>query len=175
MTRKNTNGTLYWFTGLSGAGKTLIGGEVHERLRELDQKKPIFLDGDELRQVLPLGDRYDPKARKSLALSYAKLSKMLASQGFDVVCCTVSMFHSVREWSRSNIDSYVEVYVRVPFEVLIERNQKGLYTVAGPAKKRNVVGLNENFEEPRFPDIILDNDGSHNIKDLANMVLDFKK
>ncbi len=121
-------GTVYWFAGLSGAGKTLIGREVYERSLKLDQKKPIFLDGDQLRQVLPLGNRYDLKARESLALSYAKLSKMLSGQGFDVVCCTVSMFHFVREWSRSNIDNYVEVYIRVPFEVLIERNQKGLYT-----------------------------------------------
>ena len=43
-------GTVYFFTGLAGAGKTTIGGLFYRRLKE---KKPnvVMLDGDQLRRL----------------------------------------------------------------------------------------------------------------------------
>ena len=41
-------GTVYFFTGLAGAGKTTIGGLFYQRLRE---KRPdaVLIDGDQAR------------------------------------------------------------------------------------------------------------------------------
>lgn len=43
-------GTVYFFTGLSGAGKTTIGGLFYRRLKA---RKPnvVLLDGDQTRPV----------------------------------------------------------------------------------------------------------------------------
>ena len=41
---------------------------------------------------------------------YAKLAKLLTDQGIDVVFATISMFHKVREWNKSNIKKYIEIY-----------------------------------------------------------------
>ena len=41
----NEKGTVYFFTGLSGAGKTTIGGLFHQRLKAT-KPNVVLLDGD---------------------------------------------------------------------------------------------------------------------------------
>ena len=46
----------------------------------------------------------------------ARLCRLLAGQGFDVVCATISLFHEVQRWNRENIPNYREIYLRVPID-----------------------------------------------------------
>ena len=80
---------------------------------------------------------------------------MLSDQGLDVVCCSISMYGEVRKWNRENIENYIEIYIKVTKETLIRRNQKGLYTGG-----KNVVGVDIPFDEPKTPDITIENDGA---------------
>lgn len=150
-------GTVYWFTGLSGAGKTTIGKLFF--LRQNKSNKSIFLDGDELRKIF--GDKfgYSIADRKYLAFCYSKFCQMLSSQGFDVICCTISMFNDVRKYNRLNLKKYQEIYIKVSKEILIKRNKKKLYEHSNKNIVKDVVGMDQNFEEPIDPDIIITNDG----------------
>ncbi len=146
-------GTVYFFTGLAGAGKTTIGGLFYERLR---QRSPdaYLMDGDRRRGRI--GDNtYTTQARRAGAFHLFQECKALADEGRDVVCCSISMYHDVRAWNRANIENYVEIYVRVEWETLLRRNQKGLYS---PGQK-NVVGVDLPYDEPEQPDVVLQNDG----------------
>ena len=144
----------YWLTGLSGAGKTTIGRLLYQKLREQNENI-VFLDGDELRQVFGDDLGYTLEDRKKSAMRNARLCKLLSDQGLDVICCTISMFDSVREWNRKHIPGYVEVYVKASLEILQKRDQKGLYTQGDGA----VAGISFSVEEPKDPDIVLENDG----------------
>lgn len=149
----NEKGTVYFFTGLSGAGKTTLGGLFYKHLKE---KKPnvVRLDGDEIRPVFGEDRGYSFEDRRRLAERAFRICKMLTEQGIDVVICSISMFDSVRAWNRENIQNYKEIYIKVKKETLLSRNQKGLYT-----NGKNVVGVDLPFEEPKTPDIIVNNDG----------------
>ncbi len=149
------NGTVYWITGLSGAGKTTIGKLFFEMLK-CRKEASIFLDGDELRDVFGNDLGYSREERLQCAMRYSKLCRLLSVQGQDVVICTISMFDYIREWNRANIANYKEIYIKVPMEVLEQRNQKGLYSGSG----NDVVGVGLKLELPNNPDIELVNDGS---------------
>lgn len=148
------NGKTYWLTGLSGAGKTTIGRLWYKKLRQ-SGVTAVFLDGDELRQVFGGSLGYSLEDRQKMAMNYARLCALLSKQGLTVVCCTISMFDSVRAWNRENIPGYVEVYIEASMETLRRRDQKGLYSTG----KQNVAGVDFQVELPKAPDLILDNNG----------------
>lgn len=151
-------GTVYWITGLSGAGKTTIGKLLYGKIRE-KKFNTVFLDGDILRKVFGDDLGYTKEDRKKCAMRYSRLCAMLQKQGMNVVCCTISMFDSVREWNRANICEYIEIYIEVPMDVLERRNQKNLYHNVRQGITENVAGVDLEAELPRMPDIILCNDG----------------
>ena len=147
-------GRVYWLTGLSGAGKTTIGRLWYEKLKS-EGENAVFLDGDELRQVFGDDLGYTEADRRKSAMRNARLCALLGRQGLTVVCCTISMFDSVRAWNRENIPGYFEVYIKASGETLHRRDQKGLYSSA----RQDVAGLHVKVEEPKRPNLILENDG----------------
>ena len=109
--------TVYWITGLSGAGKTTIGRIFYERLKRI-YPNTVFLDGDALRKVFGDDLGYSKEDRRKCAMRYSKLCAMLQEQEINVVCCTISMFDCVRAWNRENIRNYREIYVKVSMDTL---------------------------------------------------------
>lgn len=146
-------GTVYFFTGLSGAGKSTIGGLFFQRLRA--QKPNVFLlDGDRYRREVCEDLGYTEEDRLKAARRGFRLSRWLADQGIDVVNCGIAMYEEIRKWNRENIDSYREIYIKVSRETLLRRNQHGLYRGG-----KNVVGVDLPFEEPQRSDVVVENNG----------------
>ena len=152
-------GQVFWLTGLSGAGKTTLGRMLTKQLRQKNHAT-VLLDGDVMRDVLGASGNHQPEQRRALAGQYGAMCRMLSRQGIDVVCATISMFHEVHQWNRTHIPNYHEIYLRVPLDVLIQRDTKGLYQRALAGEADNVLGINCNFEAPQDPELIIDNDGS---------------
>ncbi len=104
------------------------------------------------------------------------LCRMLAEQGMDVVCSTISLFHEVQRWNRENIPRYNEIFVRVPLEELKRRDTKGVYTAAGSptgaGQASNIVGVDIPAETPLAPDLVLDNDASLTAEEAVRRILE---
>ena len=166
----NNLGTVYWITGLSGAGKTTVGTGVYEYIRS-KQPNVIRLDGDILREIFKNTD-YSYEGRKKLGFRYSDLCRMIALQGIDVVISTIVMFDEVRDYNRETIDNYREIYLRVPIEELEKRDQKGLYTQAKTDDKTQVYGMTLQVEFPKHPDVIIDNYGDISPNDAIEIICD---
>ena len=157
-------GTVYFFTGLAGAGKTTVGSLFYERLKEKNPRA-VLLDGDQLRGAagdfcLKTGavlkeDRYTTEARRSGAYKTFERCRDMAAQGVDVVVCSISMYADVRRWNRENLEKYKEIYIKVSRETLYKRDQKKLYSSGA----KNVVGVDLPYDEPETPDAVVQNDG----------------
>jgi glutamine kinase len=152
-------GRVFWVTGLSGAGKTTVGQELWRRLRAHGHAA-VFLDGDALRTAIAQDLTHDAASRRQSAMRNARLCRLLASQGTDVVCATISLFHEVQRWNRANIPGYCEIYLHVPLDELRRRDGKGIYAAASRSDTPQVVGLDLPAEVPESPDLILENHGT---------------
>lgn len=161
----NVWGTVYWITGLSGAGKTTVGRLLYERLKA-NKEKVIFLDGDILREVFGDDLGYTIDDRHRCAMRYSRICRMLSLQGMDVVCCTISMFDDVRAWNRENIAKYKEIYLKEDKDTLYQRNQKGLYESSADA----LVGFGVAMEEPKQPDLVIDNNGEMTPEEIVQKI-----
>ena len=95
-------GTLYWVTGLSGAGKTTIGNALYYELKR-KQSSLVILDGDILKKLVGDSLGYSKEDRKKRAYYYSNLCKTLTDQGISVIICTIAMYDEVREWNRNYI------------------------------------------------------------------------
>lgn len=158
----NEKGTVYFFTGLAGAGKTTIGGLFHKRLKAV--KPNVFLvDGDKIRPIVGNSD-YSTKGRKEGALRRFQLWRELAEQGIDVVVCNIAMYDEVRDWNRANIENYVEIFIKTSWETLYRRDQKGLYS----SGTKNVVGVDLPYDEPKLPDAVVQNDGDETPEEIVD-------
>ncbi len=151
-------GHVYWITGLSGAGKSTTAHSLATQLRAC-QRSVIVLDGDDLRAVYGDGLEYAVADRRKLAMRHARLCRLLSLQGMDVICATISLFHACHDWCRQNIAHYHEIYLRVTLDELRRRDPRGLYQRAICGEQVNVAGVDLPVEEPRTPDLVIENDG----------------
>lgn len=161
-------GTVYFFTGLAGAGKTTIGGLFYEKLRAVSPDAEL-IDGDRVRNGDPEDtgvmdeDRYTTEARKAGAWDMFARCRDIAREGRDVVICSISMYREVRRWNRENIPRYREIYIKVTHETLCRRDQKQLYST----KAKNVVGVDLPWDEPDCPDVVVNNDGERTPEEIT--------
>lgn len=166
---------VIWLIGMSGAGKTVIGGATYELMKSRNPAT-VLIDGDEIRAIF----RQDTDAaaftvggRRRNAERIREMCAWLDRQGIDVVCAVLSIFEESHEWNRRNYSRYFEVYVSAPMEVLIERNPKDLYRRAQRGEVGDVVGVQIPFQPPTSPDLVIDN--GHDLVDpieSAHRILD---
>jgi adenylylsulfate kinase-like enzyme len=148
-------GLVVWVTGLSGSGKSTVAAEL-KRLIQVCGRRPVVLDGDELRTVLGVTS-FDDTTRHDLGLLYGRLCRLLSDQGHLVICATISLRHEVHAWNRAHLPRYLEVFLQVPLEEVQRRDPKGVYRRA--AAGRSIVGLDGAAEFPAAPDLTLPNFG----------------
>jgi len=161
--------TVIWIMGLSGSGKTSVAKNVVEKLRKLSSIV-VHLDGDDLRDTLQQRGSYDQSERVKLAMSYARLSQLIANQGPIVVVSSIGLYSKVQLWLRENIECYVEVLLDAPFELLLIRDKRGIYS-QDPVSSGPVVGKDFPPEFPTNPDLHIFLNESVTIDSCADRVL----
>ena len=146
---------IVWITGLSGAGKSTLASHLVDLLRARGETI-VFLDGDELREVFGATvasvENHGREARLALAMQYAKLCRVLSSQGLTVVIATISLFWEIHEWNRANLPGYFQVYLQLPVEELRRRDPKGIYRRFDAGELTNVAGMDLPVDEPEAAD-----------------------
>jgi len=151
------SGCTVWLTGLPGSGKSTIVTKLETVLRERGANIEI-LDGDEVRRNLSPDLGFTKEDRETHARRVVFVSKLLSRNGVIVLVALISPYRAFRENARKQIGSFVEVFVRCPLEVCIKRDPKGLYKKALAGEIKDLTGLQDTYEDPLNPEIIVDTD-----------------
>jgi adenylylsulfate kinase-like enzyme len=154
-----TPGHVFWITGYSGAGKTTVAHALQGLFRERD-RPALLLDGDVMRAIFGGRHGFSREDRLQLATSYSHLCEEVSSQGIDVICATISLFHQVQRRNRERMPNYHEILLSVPVEVRAGRDPKGLYRQAAAAGQGEMGGVDQALELPERPDLVIDNHGA---------------
>jgi adenylylsulfate kinase len=162
-------GFTVWFTGLPCSGKSSVADRVAEKLKEKGFKVER-LDGDIVREHLTHDLGFSKEDRDENISRVTFVAKLLTRNGVAVLASFVSPYRERRDKSRKEIGNFVEVYVKCPLEVCMKRDIKGMYKKAINGEITNFTGINDPYEEPIDPEIIVEAD-KETIDESANKVL----
>ncbi|MEA2053856.1 MAG: adenylyl-sulfate kinase [Candidatus Thermoplasmatota archaeon] len=150
-------GVTVWFTGLPCSGKTVIADSVAEKLREKGYRVER-LDGDIVRKSLTNDLGFSKEDRDENIKRVTFVAKLLTRNGIIVLTSFVSPYKERRRKSREGIGKFLEVYVKCSLEECIDRDIKGMYKKALNGEIKNFTGINDPYEEPENPELILETD-----------------
>ena len=148
-------GIAIWLTGLPASGKTTLASELAVRLRKMGQRVEI-LDGDELRRTLSSDLGFSPQDRLEHNRRLIFLAKLLMRNGIFVLLPLISPYRQSRQLARENLSRFIEVFVKCPIEVCIERDPKGLYARELRGEIIEFTGISAPYEEPEHPDVVVE-------------------
>lgn len=163
-------GFVVWLTGLPGSGKTTIARELEPELRKLGWPVEV-LDGDEIRQNLSKGLGFSREDRETHLKRVTYVAKLLSRNGVAVIAAFISPYRSIREFARKETTNFMEIYVKCSVEICAKRDPKGLYRKASTGEIRDLTGLQDLYEEPLRPDLLVDTE-KLNLDESVDAILD---
>jgi adenylyl-sulfate kinase len=159
-----------WFTGLPCAGKSTLARLVAEEFQSRGIEVEL-LDGDDLRTNIckGLGFSKDDRAENIRRVGY--LCRMLNKHRVCAIAALISPYRSIRDEVRVSLDDFIGVYVKASSETCMARDVKGMYKKAIAGEIRNFTGVDDPYEPPSAPELIIDTDCEDPAASSARIVL----
>ncbi|GAA4082761.1 MULTISPECIES: adenylyl-sulfate kinase [Zhongshania] len=151
-------GATLWFTGLSGSGKSTVAVALEKALMEKGHLC-YRLDGDNIRLGINKNLGFSAEDRTENIRRIGEISKLFVDTGVIVLSSFVSPYRAdrdiVRELHVAGDMDFIEVHVDVPLAVAEERDPKGLYKKARAGEIKNFTGIDDPYEAPLKPELVL--------------------
>jgi adenylyl-sulfate kinase len=173
--QKKQKPCIFWFTGLSGAGKSTVADAVEQKLFELGHHT-YLLDGDNVRHGLNKDLGFSDADRVENIRRIGEMAKLFADAGLIVMSAFISPFRSDRKMVRDLVEDkeFVEVYISTPLSTCEERDPKGLYKKARSGQIKNFTGIDSEYEAPESAEVIL-NTAEFDVNECVDRVITYLK
>ena len=156
---RHKQGFTVFFTGLSGAGKSTIANALLVKLLENGNRGVTLLDGDIVRKNLSSELGFSKKDRDLNILRTGFVAAEITKNGGVAICAAIAPYRATRQKVRETIEGiggFIEVHVSTPLEVCERRDRKGLYAKARAGVIKGYTGIDDPYEEPEHPEIVVD-------------------
>jgi adenylylsulfate kinase len=164
---------VIWLTGRPGSGKTTIAKAIEPKLKQLGYRTEV-LDGDAVRKELSPELGFSKEDRERHARRVVYLCKLLSRNGIIPIASVISPYGEFRSYARKEVEGinciFMEIYVRCSLETCIKRDPKGLYKKALAGEIKDLTGLQDAYEEPLYPDIVVDTE-CQSLTECTNVIL----
>lgn len=151
---------VIWLTGLPSSGKSTIANELEYVLNRKYRAHTYLLDGDNIRHGLNKDLGFSKEDREENIRRISEVAKLFVDAGLIVITAFISPYRKDRAFAKRLVaeDEFVEVYVKCPVEVCERRDPKGLYKKARAGEIKGFTGVDDPYEEPEDPEIVLETD-----------------
>jgi bifunctional enzyme CysN/CysC len=119
-----------------------------------------LLDGDNLRFGLNGDLGFDRPSREENVRRVGEVARLMADAGLAALVPVISPYREGRDRVRELHEAaglrFVEVFVDTPIEECEQRDPKGLYAKARAGELTGFTGIDDPYEPPLQPDLVLD-------------------
>ena len=152
-------GATLWFTGLSGSGKSTIAFTLEHALVQRGRLAYV-LDGDNIRHGLNKNLGFSAADREENIRRIGEVAKLFADCGVITMTSFISPYRKDRDTVRAlhaeGKLAFIEVFLNTPIETCEQRDPKGLYKKARAGQLKNFTGIDDPYEAPLHPELIID-------------------
>ncbi len=168
-------GCTIWFTGLPSSGKSTTAFALeHELIRQ--GYLAYVLDGDNIRHGLNKDLGFSPEDREENIRRIGEVAKLFADAGVITMTSFISPYRRERDLARKLNQAeglpFVEVFVDTPLDVCEERDPKGLYRKARLGELKGFTGIDDPYEPPLNPEIVVKT-AEHSLQVILAQMLSF--
>ncbi|HEY0111450.1 MAG TPA: adenylyl-sulfate kinase [Fibrella sp.] len=147
-------------TGLSGSGKSTLSRRVAHRLTELGYRVEV-LDGDQYRQRLWPELTFSAHDRQENIRRLGFIGQRMTHHGVLVILAAINPYEQIRMELSAMMPGSKLVFIHCDLATLVQRDPKGLYARAllpqhHADKITNLTGINDPYETPASPDLLID-------------------
>jgi adenylylsulfate kinase len=178
---KTHKGAVIWLTGLSGSGKSSVANSIEQKLGADGHGnggvRSYLLDGDNLRHGLCADLGFSVEDRTENVRRCGEVAKVMADAGIVTLTALISPYKRDRNQVRKSVQQidgvpFIEVYVKASLQTCEQRDPKGLYKMAREGKIKQFTGIDDPYEEPDAPELVLDADHK-TVDELAEQAVTF--
>lgn len=152
-------GCTLWITGLSGSGKSTVACALEHEILKATSSHPYRLDGDNVRFGLNKDLGFTEQDREENIRRIGEVAKLFADSGSIAITAFISPYQRDREAVRKLHEEagipFFEVHTHVPLDVAEGRDPKGLYKKARAGEIKGFTGIDDPYEAPESPEIVL--------------------
>lgn len=172
---KKHHSFILWFTGFPCSGKSTVSKLIEEALYDLNLNT-YSLDGDNIRKGLNKNLGFSSQDRSENIRRISEVAKLFVDAGIIVNVSFISPYRNDRNFARSIVekDEFIEIFVNSPLEICEQRDLKGLYKKARDGHIKGFTGIDDIYEKPINPEIIL-NTHQETIEESVNKVISYLK
>ena len=125
-----------------------------------------------MRENLSKGLGFSKEDRDTNIKRIGYVMKLLTRNGAVAMSAAISPYKEIRDYNRSQIRNFIEVYVECPLETLVERDPKGLYKKAIAGEIKNFTGVSDPYEAPENPEVLV-NTATETIEESTQKIVDY--
>jgi adenylylsulfate kinase len=152
-------GATLWFTGLSGSGKSTTAFTLEHELIRLGRLAYV-LDGDNIRHGLNKNLGFSAADREENIRRIGEVAKLFADAAVIAMTAFISPYRKDRQMCRALHEAaglpFIEVYMATPLQTCEQRDPKGLYKKARAGEIKGFTGIDDPYEAPEHPELVLD-------------------
>lgn len=143
-----------WLTGLPASGKSSIVARLLPKLASMDLTAEV-LESDVVRRILTPEASYSKEERDLFYRALGFMGSRLLAHGVNVIIDATASRRVYRDFARTQIPGLLEISVECPLHVCMERDKKGTYRRGLQGESSTVPGLQEPYEAPLSPDLVI--------------------